>query len=67
MTDFDKQFLREIANQLEQLANKLAANERPGHVNYISKRNAAQTAYAVCVNLRRVYPLERTGEPIFVG
>ncbi len=57
LTTSDKYFLRELANQLVRIANKLDT-AAPGHVEFISKSNAADVCFAVAVDICKRFPLE---------
>jgi len=46
--------LNALANHLERIAEQLASQERPGHVDYCSKADAARVIAAVCLDARQI-------------
>jgi len=43
-----------IANGLERIVERLAADARPGHVEYLSKHDAARCVAAYVLDLRQI-------------
>lgn len=54
MTDETKQRIEGVARSLERLAEQLALGARPGHVEYVSKRDAAKITAALCLDLEQL-------------
>jgi len=57
-----RQRMENVANGLERMAEQLEANERPGHVEYLSKSGAAYRAAAFCLDLRQIVADVQNGE-----
>jgi hypothetical protein len=58
MDDTTRQRIAEVQQQLDRLAVRLGSHTRPGHVDYISKTDAAQICWSLISDLRAIKYLD---------